>query len=231
MRQLSVDMHSHILPGIDDGAQNVQDSIQLVNALISLGYEQFICTPHVMGDYFPNTDQSIDRATKALQFNHKVVLQNHPLSATAEYFYDERLIELNQSKHLRTFAETSYFLFEFSFKFKPPGTKEFIYDAQMNGYKPILAHPERFDYMDLSKLEELKSRGVNLQLDLMSLVGHYGKNVQKLAKELIKAKMYDFVGTDIHRFQHVEVIEKALRSRLCHELVDTNPLKNQHFKQ
>ena len=167
---------------------------------------------------------------KTLHFHHKSILEKHPLSATAEYFYDEHLIELSQAKQLRTFAETTYFLFEFSFKFKPPGTKEFIYDAQMNGYKPILAHPERFNYMNISQLEELKSRGVALQLDLMSLAGHYGKNVQKLAQQLIKAKLYDFVGTDIHRFQHVGIIEKALRSRLCHELVDTNPLKNKLFE-
>lgn len=226
MSRISTDMHSHILPGIDDGAKDIDQSFQLIKALKSFGYKDFIFSPHVLGDYYPNTDETINKSFTKLDYHLSLENNDSLRSAAAEYFYDDKLVDLMESKTIRTLGSTKYFLFELSFRQKPQLLKEFIYNAQMKGYKPILAHPERYSYMDLSILEDYKSRGVSLQLDLMSLTNNYGKDVNKLANKLVNAKLFDFVGTDIHHMGHVQVIEDALRSKACHLLVNENPLKN-----
>lgn len=230
MSQLSIDMHSHILPGIDDGAQNVEQSIQLIKSLKNLGYSDFFFTPHVLGDYYPNTDETIQKSFDKLDYhlNLKSITCNR--HASAEYFYDDRLVDLMESGGIRTFGSTKFFLFELSFRQKPQLLKEFIYNVQMKGYKPILAHPERYTFTTIDMMEDLKNRGVHLQLDLMSLANNYGKEVSKMADKMIQAKMFDFVGTDIHRHDQIPIVDQALCSKLCHKLINENPLKNHLLK-
>jgi len=230
MSRISTDMHSHILPGIDDGAKDVDQSLQLIKALKSFGYKDFIFSPHVLGDYYPNTSESIEKSFSKLDYHLSLETNQIQRAAAAEYFYDDRLVSLMEEKAIRTLGSTQYFLFELSFRGKPQLLKEFIYNVQMKGYKPVLAHPERYSYMDIEALNDLKNRGVALQLDLMSLTTNYGKDVTKLANRMVDAKMFDFVGTDIHHMGHVQVIEDALCTKACHKLVNENPLKNDTLK-
>ena len=230
MERISIDMHSHILPGIDDGAQNVEQSIQLIKSLKNLGYSDFFCTPHVLGDYYPNTDETIQKSFDKFNYHLDLAKVDCKRHAVAEYFYDGRLVDLMESKKIRTYGSTPFFLFELSFRQKPQLLKEFIYNVQMKGYKPILAHPERYTFSTVEFLEDLKNRGVHLQLDLMSLTNNYGKEVKKMADKIVKLKMFDFVGTDIHRHDQIEIVEEALCTKSCHILVNENPLKNNHLK-
>lgn len=230
MSFLSTDMHSHILPGIDDGAQNVDDSLRLLRGLRSIGYKDFIFSPHVLGDYYPNTSESIEKSLGTLDYHLNLQNMEFNRSAAAEYFYDSVLVDLLERNAIRTLGNTKYFLFELSFRQKPQLLKEFIYNAQMKGYMPVLAHPERYSYMTIETLNDWKSRGVLLQLDLMSLTSNYGKTVKKLGEKMCQQKMYDFVGTDIHHMGHLSIIEDALSSKSAHILVNDNPIKNNLLK-
>lgn len=226
MSQISTDMHSHILPGIDDGAQNVEDSLRLIRGLKSFGFKDFMFSPHVLGDYYPNTKATIEKSFGTLDYHLNINKMDCSRSATAEYFYDGHLVELLEKEEIRTLGSTTYFLFELSFRQKPQLLNEFIYNAQMKGYKPILAHPERYSYMTIDMLNELKNRGVSMQLDLMALTNNYGKSVRKLGEKITNNKLYDFVGTDIHHMGHLQVIEEALHLKSAHVLVNENRLKN-----
>lgn len=230
MDSVSIDMHSHILPGIDDGAQTVEQSIEIIKALKNLGYSDFFFTPHVLGDYYPNTDLTIGKSFEKLNYHLDLKHIENQRGAVAEYFYDNRLVDLMESQTIRTFGSTKYFLFELSFRQKPQLLKEFIYNVQMKGYKPILAHPERYTFATTEMLEDLKNRGVSMQLDLMSLTNNYGKEVRKMAEKMIKNRMFDFVGTDIHRIDQISIVEEALCTKSCHQLVNENPLKNHLLK-
>lgn len=226
MDQISIDMHSHILPGIDDGSRDVEQSIQLIKSLKNIGYQDFHFTPHVLGDYYPNTDESIQMSFDKLNYHLSLIHMDNKRHASAEYFYDDRLVDLMENNAIRTFGSTKYFLFELSFRQKPQLLKEFIYNVQMKGYKPILAHPERYTFATIDMLQDLKNRGVNLQLDIMSLTNNYGKEVCKMAEKIINQKMFDFVGTDIHRIDQVSIVESALCNKACHKLLGENSIKN-----
>ncbi len=230
MARISTDMHSHILPGIDDGANDVQQSIEIIKSMKGLGYENFFFTPHVLGDYYPNTNESIEKSFDKLNYYLDLKRMDNKRHAVAEYFYDDRLVDLMEAQSIRTYGQTKFFLFELSFRQKPQLLKEFIYNVQMKGYKPILAHPERYTFATIDMLEDLKNRGVHLQLDLMSLTNNYGKDVKKMADKIVKHKMFDFVGSDIHRINQISVIDEALRTKACHQLVEENPLKNSLLK-
>lgn len=230
MSQISIDMHSHILPGIDDGSRNVEQSIELIKSLKNLGYTDFFFTPHVLGDYYPNTDETIQKSFDKLDYHLSLKNIDTQRNAVAEYFYDDRLVDLMESSSIRTYGSTKFFLFELSFRQKPQLLKEFIYNVQMKGYRPILAHPERYTFATIDFMEDLKNRGVHLQLDLMSLTNNYGKEVKKMADKMVANKMFDFVGTDIHRQDQIPIVEEALCSKMCHKLVNENPLKHSLLK-
>jgi tyrosine-protein phosphatase YwqE len=220
------DMHSHILPGIDDGAKNTQQSEVLIEGLRELGFEKFVYSPHVMGDYFPNNNESIEGALNELNYYYSSNNKKLIHAAAAEYFYDDHLRNLVDEKQIRTLGNSHYFLFELSFKMKPHGIRDFVYKAQLQGYKPVLAHPERYEYLSVDDYIDLHQRGVLFQLDVMALTTHYGKSARKKAEEMINKGLYSFLGTDVHHEGHLAVVKKALRAKSCHQLVESGRLKN-----
>lgn len=226
MDEILTDIHSHVLPGIDDGAKDLEQSCDLLKGLLNLGFKSFVFSPHVMGDYFPNNNESIEKALQQLENKISINNINTKVAAAAEYFYDDRLINFLENDELRTIGNTKYFLFEISFKMRPHGLKQFIYDAQLKGYNPVLAHPERYKYLSEADLKDFAQRGVLFQLDLMALTGHYGKDERKKAEFLIDNDMYSFVGTDVHHYGHLEVIKKALHAKSCHKLIDSGTILN-----
>lgn len=208
------DIHNHILPGIDDGAQNLADSITLLEKFKDLGITKFIVTPHIMNDYYPNTPETINTALnllkKEISENEKLI--NTEIRFAAEYMMDQSFLDLMKKERLLSLKENMV-LVEMSYFQAPINLNEILFTIQTSGYKPILAHPERYSFYhakDLSKYEELKNRGCLFQLNTLSLISHYGRNIQKIAYHLLENNMIDFIGSDTHRIQHLEKISNIV---------------------
>lgn len=225
---LKVDMHSHLAPGIDDGSKSVDESIALIKSLRELGYEQFITTPHVMQDYYRNTPETIGNAVNSVHKKLKEEGLHIPFSFAAEYYSDENLRNLCAADNLLTFGKKMV-LFELSYINEPVDIKSLIFELKIKGYKPILAHPERytFYYNDFRKYEELFDFEVVFQLNLGSLIGAYSPMAKKIAEKLIERGMISLVGTDTHNLNHVRSFERVLESKALAKLIDSGRLMNQ----
>jgi len=204
---LKTDMHSHLLPGIDDGATDIDNSLELKKGLEDLGFRQFITTPHIMWDMYKNTPDSIGSALTQLQ--QAPGQQN--IRAGAEYFMDDyfdQLVDTNQP--LLTLSGKKV-LVEFSFVSAPLNLKEKLFNLQIKGYQPVLAHPERYAFYAANKTvyEELRTIGCLFQINLLSLAGYYGKLSQDLAHYLIGRKYIDFLGSDLHHVRHLECLRSS----------------------
>lgn len=223
---LGVDIHSHLIPGIDDGSQTMEETIGMLLRFVGLGYSKVITTPHIMQDHYPNTPDDILSGlekVKAEIDKHKIPIK---IEAAAEYYFDEFLFNKISNDKLLTFGD-NYLLFEFSFVSKPHNIDQLIFDLKTNNYKPVLAHFERYVYFldnGVEVAEDLRNKGVKIQLNLNSLTGHYGKAIQKQAETIIDHKLVDFVGTDCHRLEHLDILEKNLKNPYFHKLADLNLL-------
>lgn len=207
------DMHSHLLPGIDDGVKSNEHSLETIRRLMDLGYEKFVTTPHIMSDTYPNTPELIREKLTSLREFLKEQNMNVEVSAAAEYYLDEYTMNaVNGPDDLLTFGN-KYLLFETNYLSEPYILKEFIFNATSKGYRPVLAHPERYQYMTMEKAQDLIDRGVLLQVNLLSLSGFYMKSAQKFAEKLIENKMISFLGTDCHNDQQAVAIKKALQTK------------------
>ena len=201
-----VDIHCHILPGIDDGAKTVDESIFLIKKMNELGIKQFIATPHVMQDFYPNDELSIGNAFQTLIENlAKKKLNNTVINPSAEYMMDNHFENLVKQKDLFPLKE-NYVLVEMSY-FQPPiNLQEIIHEILMKEYIPVLAHPERYTYYHDKKefYKTLKQLGCLFQLNLLSLSDHYSKSIQKIGAYLLDENLIDFVATDTHNSSHIE---------------------------
>ncbi len=218
---LQTDFHSHLIPGIDDGVATMEDALEVVRKFKELGYKKLITTPHVMTDYFRNDSDTINRGAeevRAALSQHKIDMQ---FEAAAEYYLDEHLEQLVADKNLLTLGD-GYVLFELSFLMEPPNLSRLIFDMQMAGYKPILAHPERYQYWhkQWDKYQELRDKGVHLQLNMLSLTGHYSPQIKKVAQRMLDEGLVDFAGSDCHRIQHLQILEHGLTNPYFRKLVD-----------
>ncbi|HEY0244728.1 MAG TPA: CpsB/CapC family capsule biosynthesis tyrosine phosphatase, partial [Mucilaginibacter sp.] len=167
-----VDMHSHVLPGIDDGAQTPQESIALIKRMMDLGIKKIIATPHVMADYFKNTPETIAAALAILKAELEKEKIDIAIETAAEHYFDETFAARVDNKKLMTMGD-NYCLFELSFISRPPNVIEVIQKMTKLGYKPILAHPERYPYMDMDQLSIIHGWGCSLQLNTIALTGYY----------------------------------------------------------
>lgn len=201
----AIDMHCHILPGIDDGSPAIEISEKMADLYKNLGYGGVIATPHIMQDYYHNTAASITDSLKTFNKEMPITLQL-PYRAAAEYMLDSGFDILLEKKELLTISENKL-LVEMSYFQKSMHTEQQIFDIQNYGYVPILAHPERYNYMTPSESIELKRRGCLLQLNLLSLSSHYGGDVQKKAFDLLTENAINFVSTDAHKPEHLEKIK------------------------
>jgi len=222
---LKTDMHSHLIPAIDDGAASLNDSIDMIKALYELGYQKIITTPHVMSDFYKNTPETILRGLDLVRAELQKQNIYVELQAAAEYYLDYEFEEKIKKGNLLTFSD-NYILVETSFLEAPPNFKDLIFQLQLLGYKVILAHPERYPFMSMEDYEDLQSRSVFLQLNLISLIGHYGADVQKKANKMIDHELISFVGTDCHHMGHAALYEKCQTTRAWHQLVGSGKLLN-----
>lgn len=227
MPPLLVDMHSHLLPGIDDGVQTLEEAEDIIVHFLKLGYTRLITTPHIMSDAYRNTPAGIGEKLQTLK-NHLAEKKiSVSISAAAEYYLDESLFKMVETDQpLLTFGN-KYLLFETNFITEPLNLKEFIFLATTRGYKLILAHPERYLYLqnNLTKVQDLLDRGVLLQLNIISITGYYSRPVQQMAIKLIEKGWVHWLGSDCHHLQHARLMIEAQRSRYYRKAL-TLPLLN-----
>ncbi|MEQ1553443.1 MAG: CpsB/CapC family capsule biosynthesis tyrosine phosphatase [Ferruginibacter sp.] len=206
---ISTDIHSHILPGIDDGSPNIQTSLELITGLINLGVNKSIATPHIIGDLYKNNATTINTALKELQNAIAQNKINFEIKAAAEYMLDSYFFELLQQKaHLLT-LQNNIILTEFSYADKPYNVEQMLYTIITEGYQPILAHPERYAYFhnDYKQYNHLSDIGFLLQVNILSLTGYYGKPVAKAAAYIIKNDLASFTATDLHHQRHLQALQ------------------------
>jgi protein-tyrosine phosphatase len=214
---LGSDMHSHLLPGIDDGSPDTDTSLRLIRGLQDLGYDRLVTTPHIMGDIYRNDRNSITAAHQQLKEVTPAIPSPIPLHAAAEYYLDDHFDELVRNKIPLLTIKDNWVLVEFSFVTAPINYKEKLFDLQINGYQPVLAHPERYHYLMSHKeiFDELKIAGCLFQLNILSLTGYYGKGPLELSRHFIKKKWVSLLGTDLHHDRHLQALQNA------HTLNDT----------
>jgi tyrosine-protein phosphatase YwqE len=205
-----VDIHSHLLPGIDDGAKDMDTSIALLLKMASYGIKNFITTPHVLGSVYPNSSEVIKQKLAAIKKElEKREIKGISIQAAAEYMLDGEFSALLDQKDILVLKD-NYILVEMSYFSAPINLYELLFEIQLKGYKPVLAHPERYNFYhtDFKSYYKLKQAGCLFQLNLLSLTDQYGKGVQKTSEKLLKENLYDFVGTDTHHQNHLELLPK-----------------------
>ncbi|TDS13713.1 tyrosine-protein phosphatase [Sphingobacterium paludis] len=205
---MSVDMHSHLLPGLDDGSRSIDESIVMISRLHKQGINQFYCTPHVQQEIYPNSNMQILSAYQALQ--HAAQLQHVQLDYAAQYAVDKALLQqvLTQTNSLLPLHE-NYVLIGMAYFSESVFIKQVINALVIKGFVPILANVERYVYYhyDSSPLKAFKDLGCLLQVGLLSCYGYYGSKEKQVVKHLLDAGMVDFLGTDVHYERHVKAIE------------------------
>lgn len=224
---LVVDFHSHLIPGIDDGARTIEDSISMIRQFKELGFKKLITTPHIQDEYYKNTPEIILAGLDQVKAAIKEADIEIEIEAAAEYLLDDGFAEKLKGGQIMSFSR-KYVLVEFSYFSPHPNILSFIFELQVEGYQVILAHPERYSYWfnELKKFDELKNRGVFFQLNMVSLSGHYGSDVKKIAEKMIDLNMYDFIGSDMHNQHYMDSFKKARFEKSLKKLMDSGKLKN-----
>jgi tyrosine-protein phosphatase YwqE len=210
---IGTDIHSHLIPGIDDGAQTIEDSVVLIQQLHGMGFNQIVTTPHIKSDHFPNNSVNIKAGLHTLQQTLHERNINIPVKAAAEYYIDDHFMNLLEEGDLLTVTDNQV-LVELSFMFEPVRLSDILFKIQTKGFRPIMAHPERYAYYhnNIDAYRALKDKGCLLQLNTISLSGYYGKPVKHIAEKLLHEKLYDYCGTDMHHVRHAESMQKLLQS-------------------
>lgn len=207
-----VDIHSHLLPGIDDGAKSIADTSKLANSFQELGIAQFITTPHISHYVWNNSPEKI--ITKHRETKMQLEAENIqiPFQAAAEYFMDDWFENHFQNEKLLTLKD-NYVLVEMSYMNAPVQLYKILFDLQVAGYIPVLAHPERylFYHKNFNEYDKLKKAGCLFQLNLLATVGYYGTEVCKIADELLKKGLYNFAGTDVHHTKHIASFNQKIK--------------------
>jgi tyrosine-protein phosphatase YwqE len=205
---IGTDMHSHLLPGIDDGSPDAETSVQHIRRMMELGFKKFITTPHIYPDLYPNNTETILAALGRLKDQLQKEQLNVKIHAAAEYFIDDLFAErLAKNEKLLT-LHSNHVLVEISFMAPPPDLNDNLFNLIMNGYQPVLAHPERYNFYHSKKeaYHRFKDQGCLLQVNLLSLSGYYGRSVQEAALYLVQEKLVDYIGTDLHHTRHLDTL-------------------------
>jgi tyrosine-protein phosphatase YwqE len=211
---LGTDMHSHLIPGIDDGSPDLSTSLHLIRQLKELGYHKLITTPHILQDYYPNSKAVILEGYHAL----KEAIDDAGLSVeilpAAEYFLDNHVMDLLKKEETLLTLSGTKLLVEFSLIAPPLHRDEFLFQLKVKGYDPVIAHIERYPYYHHKpdQYQLLYDKGYALQVNLLSFTGHYGKGVKKAALYLLDQRLVKYLGTDLHHQRHIEGLKD-----LCHD--------------
>lgn len=211
------DIHCHLVPGIDDGSPDASTSVDLIEQMQQWGIKKIIASPHVTQNTFENDHSTIDPAMALLRAELAARGNKIDFSHSAEYRIDELFLSRLHSGDIMPLPN-NYLLVENSFIQEPWNMDQTLFDIQLKGYEPILAHPERYIYYykHKNRYKELHEKGLQFQINLLSLAGAYGKGEAKMARELLDSGMVDFIGTDIHRQSHIDTINQYLTTKEAH---------------
>lgn len=213
--KLTTDIHSHLLPGLDDGVKTLEETEAILRIFQGLGYKKIITTPHVMQDHYRNTPTTISSALKKVNEHIRERNTEITIEAAAEYYLDEYFVrQIESDEKLLTFGD-NYLLFETNFLSEPLNLNEFIFLATTKGYKPVLAHPERYVYLqnNQQRLGDLIDRGVLFQVNISSILGVYSRPIQSLANKLIDQGFIHLLGSDCHNMQHASYLKEVQKMR------------------
>ncbi|MCF0062708.1 histidinol phosphatase [Dyadobacter chenwenxiniae] len=211
LESIGIDIHSHVLPGIDDGVQTIEEAVDMVSKMQLLGYSRIVTTPHVMWDCYKNTPEIIREKLQEVRQASRDAGLTIQIDAAAEYFIDEHFNEMiAQGRELLTLPGNRL-LVELPYSTPLLNTTENLFAIVQKGYQPVLAHPERYTYFysDPSIYKKLVDQGCELQVNVLSLSGYYGENILKMAEWLLKNNLITFLGTDAHKIQHLDMIQKS----------------------
>jgi tyrosine-protein phosphatase YwqE len=225
---IGTDMHSHLLPGIDDGSPDLETSIRLIKGMMEVGFKKIITTPHIMWEMYKNTPEIIEDKLGLLRNRLKDEGIDVEVHAAAEYFLDDHVEGLLSRNEKLLTIKDNWVLSEFSLASAPHGLKDILFEMQMQGYQPVIAHPERYTYLESNKTfyEDLKDIGCLFQLNILSVTGYYGKSAQELAHHLIKKGYYDLVGTDLHHARHLEALRAGVAGSIVQKLLASGKIIN-----
>lgn len=224
-----VDIHSHILPGIDDGAQNIDETAFLLNEMKALGFKKIITTPHTYHNVWENTSKGIENKLKVVQKELVEESKAVSLACASEYFMDEHFMDLFKKEKLLTLKK-NLVLVEMSYMNPPIQLFEILFELQLKGYQPVLAHPERYGFYhtNFKAFEKLKKAGCLFQMNLLSSVGYYGKEVADVVDKLLVNDLIDFVGSDIHHKNHIGAFQNKVVIKNVSKLKNAFA-KNEYF--
>lgn len=222
---IGIDMHSHLIPGVDDGAKDVDDSLKIITGLKELGFYHLITTPHTLQDIHPNTKDTLQKGFGLLDGKLPSGIE---LKLSSEYYLDQQFMGQLEKEAVLPLPGNRL-LIEFSQISRPHDLEENIFNIGIKGYQVVLAHPERYLFLhkQFSYYNRIKEMGVEFQINALSLTDHYGRNVRAIAEKLIEKEMIDFIGTDIHHIKHIEVLKEVPKNKYFSRLVNSNLLKNQ----
>jgi len=225
--RLKIDLHSHLIPGIDDGSRNMEESLVLLRGMVALGYEKVITTPHIMSDAYGNTPKIITEGLRVLREEALKEGLSIEIEAAAEYYLDDGFNTLLEKGEMMT-LKGEYLLFETSYFAKPMQLEEMIFAISSFGYKPLMAHPERYSYVRdfLKEYRRFKELGVLFQVNLNSFGGHYGKEAKEKADFLNKEGMIDFLGSDVHHKKQVDTLSDIFKSAVYPTIFKQNTILN-----
>lgn len=225
---IGADMHSHLLPGLDDGLTTVEDSVAFISELQQLGYSKLICTPHIISDMYPNSPQTILPKLEEVRTALKEKNINVIIEAGAEY-----MVDLEMEKYVLSDAPLLTFgknliLIEMSYVGPSPNIEQLIFQLRIKGLRPILAHPERYVYyhQNFENYQRYLDLGCILQVNLLSLLGYYGKHVKAMAERLLKNNMVELLGTDMHHERHLAALKDLASKKEFYEMFEQMQIKN-----
>jgi len=217
----TTDVHSHILPGVDHGSQSVEESLEMLQAQLDMGISHVMCTSHVTAETFENTPESLTAAYEELK--NAIVREGLPINiyVSAEYRIDEYWTQEYEAGHLLPLPG-NHVLLENSFAQELIGIDNMMFDLQVKGYRPILAHPERYRYYNdrRDRYKTLHNASVKFQINILSLAGYFGKGARERALWLIQNNLCDMLGSDMHNMEHAQIIKEYIGSRDWRKLCD-----------
>ena len=220
--RLETDMHSHLLPCIDDGSPDLETSLRLIRGLEDLGYKNFIATPHVMEELYPNNRGTIQAAYDTLKDELKSKKIHTSIRFAAEYLLDGNVDDKLEKKESLLTLKDKLVLVEISFVSEPLYLKDVLFNLQMNGYQPVFAHPERYSFYhhQPAQYAEIKAMGCLFQSNLLSFSGYYGSSVRQAAEYLVDRGLTDYLGTDLHHDRHLQNLQELPYTPALAKLMD-----------
>jgi len=221
---LGVDIHSHILPGIDDGAKEVGQSLSYITQMQQLGFEKLFFTPHIYTELYPNTPETILPALKSVQDGLVAANNSIDVGAAAEHMVDYSF----EVKEGLMCLPNKHILIEMSYLSETPNIEKVIFDLQIAGYNIVLAHPERYNFYHKTtdRYHRLREMGCLFQLNLLSIVGYYGKEVKLAAEYLLKNNLYDLAASDLHHDKHMSLLTRVVQNGGLYSLIGHYEFKN-----